>query len=68
MKKNANSPSQGRRAFLRKAAVSGGAAAAMAGAPMAALSAQADSEAQPGEEKGYRLTQHIIDYYKSAAE
>lgn len=55
-----------RRQFLRNAAITGGAAAAAAAAPEGAI---ADATPVPDEqtEEGYRLTQHILDYYKSAA-
>jgi hypothetical protein len=58
---------QSRRKFLRDAGATGGLAAVAASAPGIAL-AEAGAEdggQKPGE--GYRLTQHILDYYKSAA-
>lgn len=67
--KDPNQPtSESRRKFLRDAGVSGGLAAAAAAAPgivSAAGSDAEDSKTQSAE--GYRLTQHILDYYKSAS-
>ena len=59
--------SQSRRKFLRDAGVSGGVAAAAVTVPGVAL---ADAESGEREQKpgdGFRLTRHILDYYKSAA-
>ena len=55
-----DSPS--RRDFLRTAAI-GGSAAAVAALPVAAEAGDVISDAP---EEGYRLTPHIVDYYKSA--
>ncbi len=59
--------SQSRRKFLRDAGITGGVAAVAATAPGAAIAEvdEGGSEQQPN--KGYRLTKHILDYYKSAA-
>ena len=59
--------SQSRRKFLRDAGVSGGIAAAAATAPGMALAEVNDDTAQPKADEGYRLTRHILAYYKSAA-
>ncbi|MEZ5594548.1 MAG: twin-arginine translocation signal domain-containing protein [Gammaproteobacteria bacterium] len=61
----------GRRAFLQKscvAAVSGAALSAVAN-PVLAGSQQTVQEDAPKnpERKGYRLSQHVLDYYKTAA-
>ena len=48
------------------AAAGGIAVTAMTGQSVAAI-AEADVGTQAGDEEGYRLTQHIADYYKSAA-
>jgi hypothetical protein len=54
-----------RRNFLRGSAVVGTGAAIAAAIPATAAAAtQAQEEDAPTEE-GYRLTQHIADYYKS---
>ncbi|MCB1800294.1 MAG: twin-arginine translocation signal domain-containing protein [Gammaproteobacteria bacterium] len=67
--KDPNQPtSESRRKFLRDAGVSGGLAAAAAAAPgvVSAAGSDADSSGDKSTE-GYRLTQHILDYYKSAS-
>jgi len=57
--------SQSRRSFLRTTGAAGTAAAAAATVPGAAL---AESEAAaPEKPEGYRLTKHILAYYRSAA-
>ena len=56
---------QSRRDFLRNAAVSGGGVAVAAALPATALGKTKDAKPDQPEE-GYRLTQHIADYYKSA--
>ncbi|MDX1824513.1 MAG: hypothetical protein R3354_07330 [Thiohalomonadales bacterium] len=57
-----------RRTFLRGTLATGAGAAMVAAVPAVAAAdtseASIDSDAQP---KGYRLTQHILDYYKTAA-
>jgi len=46
---------------------SAGAAVATA-VPGLAIASVAETESEPaGKQKGYRLTQHIVDYYKTAA-
>jgi hypothetical protein len=59
--------SQSRRKFLRDAGVSGGIAAAAAATPGVALAAVQDEDTKHKADEGYRLTQHILAYYKSAA-
>jgi TctA family transporter len=68
MKQNDKQTSQSRRTFLRGTVLtSAGAAVATAVPGIAAASvAEAGSEAD-GKKKGYRLTRHIADYYKTAA-
>ena len=58
-----------RRTFLHGAALTGGAAIAASTLPGVASAASDDAvtaTAKP-EKKGYRLTSHILDYYKSAS-
>ena len=60
--------SQSRRKFLRDAGITGGIVAAAAATPGIALAETDDPASRadgPGE--GYRLTDHILAYYKSAA-
>jgi hypothetical protein len=68
MKKSKQQISQSRRRFLRDAGISGGIAAVAVSAPSVAV-AQSDEETGAGEkqQEGYRLTSHILAYYKSAA-
>ncbi len=57
-----------RRDFLRGsiAAATGVAVTAVAGKAIASV-AETEAGMEPAEKDGYRLTQHIADYYKSAA-
>lgn len=57
-----------RRGFLRAAGAAAVAAGAATGAQIAAAAPQVEVEAtpEPAESKGYRLTRHVADYYKSA--
>lgn len=57
-----------RRDFLKSSAVAGGVAAAAIAMPQTAAAAVSDdtSETAPTQD-GYRLTQHILEYYKTAA-
>jgi hypothetical protein len=56
-----------RRDFLRGTSVAGvGAALALNGVSTVSADSQMPSATSPKDE-GYRLTQHILDYYKSAA-
>ena len=61
-------PDSQRRDFLRGsiAAATGIAATAAAGTSLAAV-AETGAGVEPEKKEGYRLTQHIADYYKSAA-
>ena len=58
---------EGRREFLRSSAVVGAGAIVAGGLSGNAVAAvDAEKPKQPGEE-GYRLTEHIRQYYKTAA-
>ena len=71
MKGNKQKTIRNRREFLRGGAIAGAGVAVASSIPSvslaSALLAEAVGDDQPVE-KGYRLTRHIIDYYKSAAE
>jgi len=57
---------QDRREFLKKSTLAGAGVAAATMVSTRAVAAVADeSELNPGQ-KGYQLTQHVLDYYKSA--
>jgi nitrous oxide reductase len=67
MKDEQHKVSVSRRQFLRDAGVTGSAAAVAATLP-GAVAAAPESEGQQDERhEGYRLTQHILEYYKTAA-
>ncbi|NCF27461.1 MAG: formate dehydrogenase [Gammaproteobacteria bacterium] len=58
----------GRRAFLKRAAVAGGAAtvAVAGGAAVADVASESQGKAVPEDaSKGYRITPHIEAYYRS---
>ena len=59
--------SQTRRKFLRDVGVSGGIAAAAAAAPGIALAEVPEDRTDKDQHEGYRLTEHVLAYYKSAA-
>ena len=67
MKNPKQQVSQSRRKFMRDAGVSGGIAAVAAAAPGVALADAAETEVDKAPDEGYRLTKHILDYYKGAA-
>jgi len=67
MKDSKEQVSQTRRKFLRDATVTGGIAAVAASAPGVALAETSEEGAAQKPSEGYRLTKHILDYYKSAA-
>jgi len=67
MKNPKQQVSQSRRKFLRDAGVSGGIAAAAATAPGVVLAENTQSGAEQKPDEGYRLSEHILAYYKSAA-
>ena len=67
MKKKILKPDSSRREFIKTSALAGAGLAAGAALPGAAMASV--SEDMPAEKKqqGYQVTQHVIDYYKSAA-
>ncbi len=56
-----------RRKFLSGSAILSASAVAVAIAPNVAVAASKTEPTVESKEEGYRLTQHIADYYKSAA-
>ena len=68
MSKNKQPANQGRRQFMRGSAIAGAGTVIAAGMSGVATAGDivAEVEDKPVEE-GYRVTQHILDYYKSAA-
>ena len=68
MKPSKQTTSQSRRAFLSKAAGAGACVAVTTALPGAVTAAPNDETGRLGAGKsGYRLTQHVLDYYKSAS-
>ncbi len=56
-----------RRQFLSSGAAIGATAVAAVAIPNVALATEEVPVVENNKEEGYRLTQHIADYYKSAA-
>lgn len=56
-----------RRELLRSGAVAGAGTMAMALLPEGAAARESAEEEPPRGKKGYRLTGHVLAYYKSAA-
>jgi hypothetical protein len=57
---------QERRAFIKKSTLVGAGVAATTMASTSAIAGiSGDTAEEPGQ-KGYQLTQHVLDYYKSA--
>lgn len=57
-----------RRIFLRGTVLTGAGAAVATAVPGVAVASATDTGSEPdSKQKGYRLTQHITDYYKTAA-
>ncbi len=67
MKNAKQQVSPSRRRFLRNAGISGGIAAVAATAPGAVTADSGDQGTEQKPREGYRLTKHILDYYKSAS-
>lgn len=69
MPKQNHEPSESRRRFLRTSLVTGvgvAAAAVTAGEAVANTADPATPDTK-ADDKGYRLTQHVADYYRTAA-
>lgn len=67
MRAKTKQPDNSRRAFVKHTTLAGAGLAVGAALPGTAAAATAQSESDDGKQQGYHLTQHIIDYYKSAA-
>jgi hypothetical protein len=61
------SPGVSRRHFLRGALTASVGAVAVAAAPASVAKPMADEKPNSTTKKGYRLTSHIAQYYKTAA-
>jgi len=65
--KNKRKPrDQERRAFIKKSTLVGAGVAATSLASTRAIAEVSGEDKQKPEQKGYQLTQHVLDYYKSA--
>jgi hypothetical protein len=67
MKERKQKMSQSRRKFLRGTVTAGGTAAAVLVVPGAVQADAVSDKAVQDQNDGYRLSQHILDYYKGAA-
>ena len=67
MKRDVKRVNEGRRHFINGAAAAGLGTFAAAALPMSAIAAPAQQPGKEAQGRGYRLSQHVIDYYKSAA-
>jgi len=56
-----------RREFMKKSTLVGAGIAAAAVAPGAATAGVSDDKPEDKQQKGYQLTPHVIEYYKTAA-
>ncbi|MCP4876561.1 MAG: twin-arginine translocation signal domain-containing protein [Gammaproteobacteria bacterium] len=66
MNKKSQLKSQERREFIKKSTLVGSAVAASTVASTNAIAQFGDTTEEKPRQKGYQLTQHVIDYYKSA--
>ena len=66
MKNKRQLKDQERREFLKKSTLAGAAVATTTMASTAAIAEVSEDIAEVPEQKGYRLTPHVMDYYKSA--
>ena len=66
MKKNSQLKDQERREFIKKSTLVGAGVAATSMASSQAIAQVSHEPAEKPEQKGYQLTQHVLDYYKSA--
>ncbi len=65
MKNKSHPKDQERREFIKKSTLIGAGVAATAMASTSAV-AEVVTPTEPTVQKGYQLTQHVADYYKSA--
>jgi nitrous oxide reductase len=70
MKRDTQNPQQRRRHFLKASAVMGAGTAAVALVPGLVSATEApEAQGEPATEaghKGYQLSQHVLDYYRTA--
>ena len=66
MKNKSQLKDQERRAFIKKSTLVGAGVAATTMASTSAIAGISGDTAEKPGQKGYQLTQHVLDYYKSA--
>ena len=66
MKNKIQPKDQERREFIKKTTLVGAGVAATAVASTGVIADIGDSSAEKPAQKGYQLSQHVLDYYKSA--
>ena len=67
MKKDRQKLDTSKRDFIKKSACAGAGVVAAAAASGEVMATVPEDTGQAGQNKGYRLTAHVLDYYKSAA-
>ena len=67
MKKDRQKLDTSKRDFIKKSALAGAGVAATAVISSEAVATVTDEHEQTKQSKGYRLTPHVLEYYKSAA-
>jgi hypothetical protein len=67
VKKKMKDLDMNRRAFVKNSTLAGAGIVAGTALPGAAFASATEENVEPSKQKGYQLTQHVIDYYKSAA-
>ncbi len=67
MKKDRQKLDTGKRDFMKKSALAGAGVVATAVVGGEAAAAAADDDVQVKQNKGYQMTPHVLEYYKSAA-
>ena len=66
MKNKSQPKDQQRREFIKKSAIVGAGVAATAVASTSAIAGDVTTSTEKPGQQGYQLTQHVLDYYKSA--
>ena len=68
MKRHGRQDNYPRREFLRRTAATGVGTMAALALPGGVSATPTEEREERSNDKGYRLTKHIVDYYKAAAE
>lgn len=67
MKKKSNDLNKNRREFIKNSTLAGAGVAAAAVMPAAVSASATIEKTEDKKQKGYQLTEHVLEYYKSAA-